>query len=57
MTPKWKKEQKEFAVSVTYHEQRGSQCYIPKPIMKILGNPKKIKFSIKNKRIEIEAEE
>ena len=53
MTPKWKKEQKEFAVSVTYHEQRG----IPKPIMKILGNPKRIKFSIKNKRIEIEAEE
>jgi hypothetical protein len=53
--PKWKKDQKEFAVSVTYHEQRGSQCYLPKPILEILGNPKRIKFIVKNKRIEVEA--
>jgi hypothetical protein len=34
--PKWKRDQKEFAVSVTYHEQKGSQCYLPKPILKIV---------------------
>jgi|GEM_PF-2021435 hypothetical protein len=30
----------EFAVSVTYHEQRGSQSYLPKPILEILGDQK-----------------
>lgn len=55
--PKWKKDQKEFAVSVTYHEQRGSQCYVPKPILDMLGNPKRIKFTVKSKRIEVEAAE
>ena len=55
--PKWKKGQTEFAVSVTYHEQRGSQCYLPKPILEILGNAKRIKFIVKSKRIEIEAGE
>ena len=55
--PKWKKDQKEFTVSVTYHEQRGSQCYLPKPILEILGNPKRIKFIVKSKRIEVEAVE
>jgi hypothetical protein len=55
--PKWKKNQKEFAVSVTYHEQRGSQCYLPKPILEILGNPTRIKFIVKSKRIEIAAGE
>jgi hypothetical protein len=55
--PKWKKDQKEFAVSVTYHEQRGCQCYLPKPMMEILGNPSRIKFIVKNKRIEIEADD
>jgi hypothetical protein len=55
--PKWKKDQKAFAVSVTYHITRGSQCYLPKPILEILGNPKRIKFIVKNKRIEVEAVE
>lgn len=53
--PKWKKDQKEFVVSVTYHEQRGCQCYLPKPILKILDNPERIKFVVIGKRIEIEA--
>ena len=53
--PKWKKDEKEFVVSVTYHEYRGSQCYLPKPILEILGNPKRIKFVIRGKRIEVGA--
>jgi hypothetical protein len=30
--PRWKKNEKEFKVSVTYHENRGYQTYVPKPI-------------------------
>jgi hypothetical protein len=52
--PKWKKDETEFNVSVTYHQHRGYQAYIPKPIMEMLGNPKSIKFIIKgSKRIEL----
>ena len=53
--PRWKKDQTEFTVSVTYHEHRGYQTYIPKPIMERLGKPKAIKFIIKNRKIEVEA--
>ena len=53
---KWKKDEREFTVSVTYHEHRGCQSYLPKPIMEMLGNPKKIKFIVKdNNKIEIES--
>jgi hypothetical protein len=53
--PKWQKDAKEFAVSVTYHETRGYQCYIPRPLMEHLGKPHAVKFIIKGSRIEIEA--
>jgi hypothetical protein len=53
--PRWKRDLKEFTVSVTYHEHRGYQSYLPKPIMEILGNPKTIKFIIKNRKVEVEA--
>ena len=52
--PKWKKDETGFNVSVTYHQHRGYQAYIPKPIMEMLGNPKNIKFIVKgSKRIEL----
>jgi hypothetical protein len=52
--PKWKKDETEFNVSVTYHEHRGCQAYLPKPIIEMLGNPKSIKFIVKdNKKIEL----
>jgi hypothetical protein len=53
--PKWKKDAKEFSISVTHHETRGYQAYLPKPIMEKLGNPDKIKFVIKNNKIEVES--
>jgi hypothetical protein len=53
--PRWKKDQKEFTVSVTYHQHRGYQSYLPKPIMEMLGNPNTVKFIIKNKKVELEA--
>jgi hypothetical protein len=54
--PRWRKDQTEFIVSVTYHEHRGYQTYIPRPVMERLGKPKAIKFIIKNRKIEVEAE-
>jgi hypothetical protein len=53
--PKWKKDATEFEVSVTHHEHRGYQAYLPKPIMEILGEPKTIKFRLKGKKVELEA--
>ena len=56
--PKWKKDEKEFKVSVTYHQHRGCQAYIPKPVIEMLGHPKDIKFVIKgnnNKKVEVQA--
>ena len=51
--PKWKKDAKEFTVSVNYHEARGYQASIPKPIMEILGDPERIRFEVKGKNILI----
>jgi hypothetical protein len=52
--PKWKKDETEFPVSVTKHETRGFQSYLPKPIMEFLGNPDFIKFVIKGKKVHVE---
>lgn len=53
--PKWKKDAKEFEVSVNYNEDKGSQVRIPKPLLGQMGNPEKIKFIIKKGKIEVEA--
>ena len=55
MSPKWKRDQKEFTVSVTYHENRGCQAYLPKPIMELIGNPNKVRFVVQGKKIEMRA--
>jgi hypothetical protein len=49
------KESSSLCASVIYHEYRGYQSYLPEPIMEILGNPKTIRFIIKNRKIEVEA--
>ena len=53
--PRWKKDETEFEVSVTHHEHRGYQAYLPKPVMDMLGDPTTIKFVVKRKRVEVEA--
>ncbi len=54
--PKWKEDAKEFSVSVTYNDEKGSQIRVPKPILEKLGNPKKIRFVIgKNDKIGVES--
>jgi len=44
--PKWKKDAKEFTVSVNYSDVRGYQSSIPIPVINKLGKPNKIKFII-----------
>jgi len=53
--PKWKKDAKEFTVTVNHHETRGDLMYIPKPIMELLGEPEKITFEVKGKKIEVKS--
>lgn len=51
--PKWKKDATKFDVGVNYNEKRGYQSSIPKPIIDILGDPTKITFILKGKKVEI----
>lgn len=53
--PKWKKDANEFDVSVNYHQKRGYQSSIPKPVMDILGVPDSIKFVVKGKKVEVKS--
>ena len=53
MLPKWKKDAKEFTVSVNYNEDRGYQSSIPKPIIEALGDPESITFEINGKKISV----
>lgn len=51
--PKWKKDAKEFTVSINYNKDRGYQSSIPKPIIEALGEPNKLKFTINGKDVRI----
>jgi hypothetical protein len=55
--PRWKKDAKEFKVTVNYEEKRGYQSYIPKPIMLMLGSPESLKYTVKGNKIEISSGE
>jgi hypothetical protein len=56
--PKWKKDAREYTVTVTFYEHRGYQMVMPKPVMELLGNPKKVKFVVKGRKtIEVQAAE
>ena len=55
--PKWSKDATEFTVSVGYHEIRGYQVYIPRPVVEHLEihrdksrHPKPITFVLDGKR-------
>lgn len=53
LLPKWKKDSKEFTVSINYNEKRGYQSSIPKPVIDMLGDPKALKFVVHGKTIKI----
>ena len=52
---RWQKDAKEFTVSVTYHDTRGCQRYLPKPVMDRLGCPPRIMYRIVRGKIEVAA--
>ena len=54
MMTAWPKDAKEFAVSVIRNkDRRTSYSYIPKPILKVLGNPAHLKFIIRGGYVEV----
>ena len=53
--PKWKRDATEFTVGVNYHPTRGAACSIPKPVTELLGEPKKVTYVVKGKRVELKA--
>jgi hypothetical protein len=53
--PKWKKDAKEFTVSVNFNEDRGYQSSIPKPVIEALGLPQNITFVIDGKKIVVKS--
>ena len=52
--PKWRKDAKEFTVSVNYNETRGYQTSIPKPVAEILGKPKAVTYIVKGGKVMVE---
>lgn len=50
---KWKKDETEFIVGINYNSKRGTQTYIPKPIIEFLEEPTTLKFSLKNNKVII----
>jgi hypothetical protein len=50
---RWKKDEKEFGVKLTFDGRNSMVCRIPKPILDLLGNPEGIKFTIKGKTIVV----
>lgn len=57
IVPKWKKDAKEFTVSVNYNESRGYQSSIPKPVIEALGEPNTITFELNGKNVRLVAGE
>ncbi|MCL4517737.1 MAG: hypothetical protein M1587_00905 [Thaumarchaeota archaeon] len=53
--PRWKKGTTKFTARVISHKSRGYyEVTIPKPIIEALGDPRKIAFKIKGKRVKVE---
>jgi len=51
--PKWKKDAKEFTVSVNFNENRGYQSSIPKPVIEALGDPENITFMMNGNSVKV----
>ncbi|MDE0266162.1 MAG: hypothetical protein OXK17_03950 [Thaumarchaeota archaeon] len=54
--PSWARDATEFTVSVTRNVTCGtSYSYVPKPVLKKLGDPRYLTFRIKDETITVEA--
>lgn len=50
---RWKKDTKEFSMSLSNDGSNGFMCRVPRPIVELLKNPNRIKFVIKGNRIVV----
>jgi hypothetical protein len=48
---RWKKDQKDFSVKLSFDGTNSTVCRVPKPIIEFLGNPENLKFMIRGKGI------
>lgn len=55
--PKWKHGSSEFTVNVSYSENRGYACTIPRPVIYAMDKPKKITFKLKGRKVQMESVE
>lgn len=51
--PKWKEGAREFTVVVNFHETRGYQLNVPRPVMELLDRPERLTFVIRRQRVEV----
>ena len=50
---RWKKDETEFTVRVSYDTSRGSLIYMPKPLLERIGLPESVRFVVRGSRIEV----
>ena len=51
----WPKDATEFTVGITVNRQRYTQySYIPKPVLRMLDNTKRLKFAIRDGQVFVE---
>jgi hypothetical protein len=53
--PKWSKGARAFVVTLDCYKNRGCKAQVPRPIMEMLGQPKKLRYVVKGNKVEIEA--
>ncbi len=49
--PKWKKTETLYTVKIAHHPKRGTQVYLPKPIVEQLGKLDRITFLVKEQDV------
>ncbi len=53
MLTRWKKDETEFTVKLSFDGRNSISCRIPKPVLEMLGNPESITFRIKDSKITV----
>ena len=52
---RWPKGATEFTVGITHNKQNNTRySYIPKPVLDLLGDPARLKFSIRDGEVVVE---
>lgn len=45
---RWKKDETEFNIALSFDGTNSKRCRIPKPVLSFLGDPDSLKISLKN---------